>query len=193
MIYSINVYSVLFVGSIIVGLLYGLLNYRRLNTSKEELFLFGIFICIFGIIGSRLFSFLFRIKEAFQSFEMFKSLLFSGFMFYGGLLGGIIGVYVYTKRFKLNTLKYLDFCAVILPFCHMIGRIGCFYTGCCYGIPLNKGDFLAFDFNNDGNYYLATQLIEAGFNLLLCVFLYILYKNPALGSIGKLCRSGILI
>lgn len=187
MILNINIYGLLYCLSFIIGLSYVLLNYKKLDTSKKELFFFGVFVSICGILGSRIFSFLFRLPEAFESFENFKALLFSGFMFYGGLLGGIIGLNIYTKKFNLDLLKYLDFCAVIVPFCHMIGRIGCFYGKCCYGIPVDENCFLGFDFNNDGNYYLATQLIESAFNLVLFFLLLTFYnKKHKDGSIAVL-------
>ena len=166
-----NWYTLFFVLAILVGITYGLIFYKKLDTTRKELFYFAVFTAICGVLGSRLFSFLFRIDEAFESIEQFKALLFSGFMYYGGLLGGIIGIYVYCKRFKLNTRKYFDFCAIILPFCHMLGRLGCFFVGCCYGLPVSSDCFLGFDFNKDGNYYLATQLIEVVFNLILFIVL----------------------
>ena len=57
-----------------------------------------------------------------------------GFVFYGGLLAG--SLYLLVLYFLKNTwvrvaLKPM---VIVLPLCHAIGRIGCFFAGCCYGI-----------------------------------------------------------
>ena len=36
--------------------------------------------------------------------------------------------------YKLNTLKFFDLFALVMPLGHAIGRVGCFYSGCCYGM-----------------------------------------------------------
>ena len=57
-----------------------------------------------------------------------------GFVFYGGLIGGVIGLFIYVKHYKLNAFKFFELYATIVPLGHSIGRVGCFFGGCCYGI-----------------------------------------------------------
>ena len=61
------------------------------------------------------------------------SVIFSGYVFYGGLIGLIAGVLIYGKWRNLPLLTLADILAVIVPLFHGFGRIGCFLAGCCYG------------------------------------------------------------
>ena len=59
--------------------------------------------------------------------------LSSGFVVFGGIIGGIFTGWLYCRIKKLTFFKYAD---VILPSVALaqgFGRIGCFLAGCCYG------------------------------------------------------------
>jgi len=56
-----------------------------------------------------------------------------GFVFYGGLAGGLFGAYVFLKFKKEPVAMWADFMAPILAFGYSLGRLGCFLNGCCYG------------------------------------------------------------
>ena len=72
-----------------------------------------------------------------------SNLLGSGFVFYGGLFGGILGYYLGVKIAKCNFSDFVSFFVFIVPLVHGFGRIGCFCAGCCYGIPY-EGFFSVF-------------------------------------------------
>ena len=59
--------------------------------------------------------------------------LSSGFVVFGGIIGGILTGFLYCRIKGLIFFKYAD---VILPSVALaqgFGRIGCFLAGCCYG------------------------------------------------------------
>ncbi len=56
-------------------------------------------------------------------------------VFYGGLLGGIVWVVLYTHFQKMPLLRVLDVSAAGVALGHAAGRLGCFTAGCCYGKP----------------------------------------------------------
>ena len=58
-----------------------------------------------------------------------------GFVFYGGLIGGILAGAWALRRFQGDRWKVADYCAAALPLGHWIGRLGCLSAGCCYGRP----------------------------------------------------------
>ncbi len=99
-----------------------------------------------------------------------------GFVFYGGLIGGVIGLFIYVKLYKLNAFKFFELYATIVPLGHSIGRVGCFLGGCCYGIEYDGPLSCTYDINIGntpvGVPLFPVQLVEAF--LLLCLFFVLL-------------------
>lgn len=57
-----------------------------------------------------------------------------GMTSYGGFLGAISAMLIYSKIKKINFVKYFDFMIPYVALGMAVGRIGCFFNGCCYGI-----------------------------------------------------------
>lgn len=111
---------------------------------------------------------------SFSAFIDFAKLIFGGSVFYGGLISGLLGGYIYYRRNRLSA-SYADIGACAIPLLHFFGRVGCFLGGCCYGIECSFG--IAYTDHPDpsvnGITRFPVQLLEAGFNL--CLFLLLLY------------------
>lgn len=56
-----------------------------------------------------------------------------GIVFFGALLGGALSLALAARRFELSVLVTLDAMLPALPVAHAIGRVGCFFGGCCFG------------------------------------------------------------
>lgn len=56
-----------------------------------------------------------------------------GFVFYGGILGAILTVIIYCKKYKISSAAMLDTIAPSIPLAHAFGRLGCLFAGCCHG------------------------------------------------------------
>ena len=54
-------------------------------------------------------------------------------MFYGGLILAVIVALWYIRRHKLPMWTTTDVFAPGIALGHVIGRLGCFLAGCCYG------------------------------------------------------------
>lgn len=93
---------------------------------------------------------------------------FSGSVFYGGLLGGMFtgGLYLIRKKDRRD---YSDLAAVAAPLFHTFGRLGCFLTGCCYGVECKLGFVYhhATTPNANGISRFPVQLVEMGLNFAL--------------------------
>ena len=115
----------------------------------------------------------------FDDFTYAMGLIFGGSVFYGGLIGAIFVFYVYTKVKKLSFGDYSDIGAMAIPLFHFFGRIGCFLSGCCYGVEWEHG--LTYEHSivasANGVPRFPVQLVEAGLNLLLFFVLFYLYKK----------------
>ena len=87
-----------------------------------------------------------------------------GFVFYGGFLGAALAGWIATRRLKLSFTKLSDYFAVVLPFGHAIGRLGCLAAGCCYGRHTDMPWGIALDGDPSRH---PTQIYEAILNLLI--------------------------
>ena len=66
-------------------------------------------------------------------FSLLYEILSNGQVFYGGLFGALLVLFLYWKHYQLNRKLLWDYAVPIIPLFHAFGRIGCFLTGCCYG------------------------------------------------------------
>jgi phosphatidylglycerol:prolipoprotein diacylglycerol transferase len=58
-----------------------------------------------------------------------------GFVFFGGFAGALIAAAAFAAVRGASFVRGADYFAVALPLGHAIGRIGCFFAGCCHGRP----------------------------------------------------------
>lgn len=61
------------------------------------------------------------------------SLTAFGMIFYGGAIAGGLGFVLSARARGLPLGLALDACVPALPIAHAIGRLGCWFGGCCYG------------------------------------------------------------
>ena len=92
-------------------------------------------ILLATIIGGKLFFFLEDPTRYFLNpAEMLKN-PGNGFVFYGSLIFGIPTIMLFSKIMKIPVLGMLDIIALTALIVHGFGRLGCFFAGCCHGLP----------------------------------------------------------
>lgn len=138
--HSIPSYSVMIILGIVIGILFGLLKSKSAHIPKEDMFYMYCFAVIGVIVGGKLLYMLTSIKEIiiyreviFKNIENFSKWMSGGFVFYGSLIGAILMVLIYCKKYKINMDNALPVMITSIPLIHSIGRIGCLLAGCCYG------------------------------------------------------------
>jgi phosphatidylglycerol:prolipoprotein diacylglycerol transferase len=168
---------------IFLGVLAGYIVCR--NQAKASNISLNIFSDIFfwsllsGFLGARIFYILIEWRIFLRNP---LGIIFSrsGFVFYGGLIAGIIMMIFLSHRNKISFLKIGDIFAIGTPLAHSLGRLGCFFYGCCYGRP--SSSFISILFPPDspagfsGLRVIPTQLISAFF-LLFIFFLLLVIKK----------------
>lgn len=109
-------------------------------------------------------------------FDYFNALMQGGFVFYGGLIGGLIFILIAGKIHKIETEIYIRTFIFLIPFIHAFGRVGCFLAGCCYGIPYNGPGAVIFPEASYAPHDLSlfpVQLAEA--IILFCISFFIMF------------------
>lgn len=114
-----------------------------------------------------------EILEFIRSFDF--SFLASGIVFYGGLIGGLVGA-VFGVRIAGCEFSVIERTVVpFIPLGHAIGRIGCVMAGCCHGLA-HDGLFALYYPNSVSGLspeqgYFPVQPLESLINVGICVFL----------------------
>lgn len=106
-------------------------------------------------------------------------LYFGGMVFYGGLLGGLLFGVIYCKFRKLDVGDFSDCFAAAIPLFHCLGRLGCFFSGCCYGIesPFGFTARNAVVESCNGVSRFPVQLLESGINIVIFAVLLLLFQK----------------
>lgn len=81
-----------------------------------------------------------------------------GFTFAGGFMGGLLAGIIHLKVCHINVLRACNIIAPGLALGQATGRIGCFFSGCCYGKLVQ---FYGMQFR------VPTQILEAFFLALI--------------------------
>jgi len=113
------------------------------------------------------------------TWEYVSQLLSYGFVFYGGVLGGLLGIYIYARQFQLPFVGLTEALIPSVPLIHALGRIGCFCAGCCYGRPMDSPWGLHFHSGlapQDITLF-PVQLLESGLNLILFVAIFVFSRK----------------
>lgn len=110
-----------------------------------------------------------------------------GQVFYGGLLGGIAGAYLGARIARVDLALYCDAIVPCIALGHAFGRLGCFFAGCCYGMPYDGPFSLSFPAVGVDYQTFPVQLLEMVINLGICMYL-ILYTRKVHGSYQVLHR-----
>lgn len=178
----VPIYGICFFGGIIIAAAVGLLLSKRRRIGAFDFVCSAVYCMIGALVGSKLLFLIVSCKEIIEMQIPFWAVIKGGFVFYGGLIGGFGGLCIYGRQFHILLRPYFSLYAAILPLGHAIGRIGCFFGGCCYGVPYDGVCSVVYT-ETAGNTplnvpLLPIQLIESACLLMLFLGLFALYLHP---------------
>lgn len=167
----------------------------RRNISKYDMVCCACFIGIGAVVGAKLLSIITSIEIIIEYNLSFIQIMQNGFVFYGGFIGGILGLIIYCKIYGLSLIDFMDTVAVSVPLGHALGRVGCFFSGCCYGIRFSGFPSVIYTQAIDVNVPLNTpllpvQLIEACFLILLYIVCALVFYKVKTKGICRLVYAG---
>lgn len=176
--------TVIFTG-LVIGTLVAMFTSKKYNIAKLDVCLSTILAGIGLIIGAKLLYMITIIPEVITNYSfvkthVFETLIyaFSGYVFYGGLIGALLGYFIYCRWFKIDFRLLVNVISPVIPLVHAFGRIGCFLGGCCYGMEYHGRFAIHFPENeyvpelNDVPRF-PVQLLESGINFLLFLILMV--------------------
>jgi len=153
---TIYSYGVMLALAVLVCTYFLSLDAKRYNISQETAYDLVFWCMLWGILGARIF-------YVFIEWDYFSTNLLEipmlqkgGLAWQGGFLGGALAGVWFARRKKLSLRPLLDLAAPYIALGQSIGRIGCFFNGCCYGKPVAWGIY----FPAHNAKLIPTQLFE---------------------------------
>ncbi|MCP4132413.1 MAG: hypothetical protein GY754_15685 [bacterium] len=165
-------------------LVYLLANQQKLNST--DFVLYALLITASGILGTFITGFIIFLPERLEAgFLTYPPSLVS----WGGGLGGLTALSLMIRYWKVNGWNLADIGAVAYLFGVGIGRIGCFFGGCCFG--RHTDSVIGVTFTHPiapaamlNQPLIPTQLISAAFLILFGLFLaYMVTRRKTPGYI----------
>lgn len=180
---SISTYGVCAAVGMIAALLFTILFARKRELDTEN----AVYILAMGAVGALIGAkvlylltvlpqFLGNLPVLFREPARFLTAYFGGgFVFYGGLVGGLLLARHTAKGYGEDLGRYAPVLAPATALVAGCGRIGCLMAGCCYGRETSLPIGLRFDaspFAPHGVALFPTQLFEAVFDFALAAVLW---------------------
>lgn len=178
---TINWYGIMVAIAFVVGLWTTTRRARLDGLRPESIADIAPWIIVAGILGARTLYVLSYWKESFAGEPWTEVIMIQrgGLVFYGGLMGSVLGTLIFVRWKKLPLMKVCDAFAPSIALGHVFGRIGCLMNGCCYGAACHLPWAIHFpkEHATEGQGVHPTQLYEAGLNLVLYILLERMYRH----------------
>lgn len=165
---------------------------KKANSIIDKLYLISICFVV-GVISSKVFFFFEDIHMPFSRVFDFTN----GYVFYGGFFGVILALYLrYYGEISIFKSS-LDSLSISASFGMFLGKIGCFFAGCCFGYPSESFFGIYFTKKYVAAYnpfcpLFPIQLVDSLLNFVLLLILLAMRKRANLGA-GKLFLTFIIL
>jgi len=122
---TIQSYGLMLALAFLIGIYLLVKEAKKKGIDLTHIYNISFYAIIGGLIGSRLFYILTNPEFYINNFLEILQIWKGGLVFYGGLFGAIIFIFIYVKKNKLEFWKFADLFSIPLVVGHIIGRIGC--------------------------------------------------------------------
>ena len=130
-------YAIFIVTGMILALLVAKKRCKLFSIQFEQIIDLMIWLIPICIIGARIYYILFNLEFYLAKPSRMLNFRSGGLAIYGGIIAGILTIYIYCKKKKINFLDLLDLAAPCLALGQAIGRWGNFTNIEAYGTQTN--------------------------------------------------------
>lgn len=179
---NIPIYSIFFLLSLVTTCVFTICLGKIQKVEKNTIICFLTYELIGVILGA-------KILNMIQT-QNYKSIYYAGFSSYGGVIGGIIFIIIFSKIYKISLKKLLLIFIPILPLMYAVSKLGCFFSGCCYGVEYSGIMNIIYESATDAplnTKLFPVQLVESLINFGIFVYIFCIYKKyiENISIIGK--------
>lgn len=174
---EITYYGLLIAVGMALGVYVACKNAKLRGLTSDDFIIAACYVLPLAIIGARLYYVIFS-DHSYSFGEIFR-IWDGGLAVYGGVIGGAIGVALFCLIHKKNFLDVADVIAPSLILGQAIGRIGCYFAGCCYGIEVTDLNLMWFPLSTviNGEWHLSTFFYESIWNFIVFAILMVLLRK----------------
>lgn len=166
-------YGILIACGILMAILVSSKEARRLGYQEGQVTDICLFAIPLGIVGARLYYVAFNWSQYAGDLREIINIRGGGLAIHGGILAGILTVWVFTRIKKLEFFRTSDILVLGLPMAQAIGRWGNFINGEAHGGPTN----LPWAILVEGQRVHPTFLYESVWDWMIFVYIFMIRKN----------------
>lgn len=165
---------------------------EKAGVEKERAFGMVVSCIVGGILGAKLLYIITQLGNIIKDPKILLDVT-TGFVVYGGIIGGTFAGYLYARHTKQLFMNIFDLAMPSVALGQAFGRIGCLLAGCCYGKPTESAFHIVFTHSEMIPDQLLnvplvpTQILSASLDFLNFLFLItIAQKVKSRGQVGSL-------
>ena len=205
--HAIKFYGIISALSYLLGVLLSCHLAKKRGLKSDDILLLACYVIPLAIIGARIYYVLFRLEYYTNFWDVFK-IWEGGLAFYGGMIGGALGVIIYCLIHKKSFLALIDIIAPSMILAQALGRWGNFFNQEAYGYYIENPNLQWFPFGvyienctktTDGclcggsGWHLATFFYESLWNFLSFIVLYIMINKTNFKQNGMIAASYLIL
>ena len=131
--FAVHTYGVFVAMAFLSAIALALREARRVGEDADHILDLCFYMLIAAIVGSRVLYVVIDWPTFQQDPVEIIRIWHGGLVFYGGFIAALLTAFWYTKKKGIPLWKTADILAPPVAFGQFVGRIGCFFAGCCYG------------------------------------------------------------
>lgn len=142
---EIHVYGIMLTLSFLFAIYYLKSRVVKYNISENILMNLAAIIMISALVGARFMYVVFHLNEfegrywdIINPVQSSGAIGIAGLTLLGGVLLAAMNAIIYLKVKKVPVIVMADLIAPAIAFGMFLTRIGCFFNGCCFGIPTDS-------------------------------------------------------
>lgn len=175
-------YGLMLALSFWVGILWAAHRGSKKGVKAETIYDLSIILIVAAVLGSRVLYILTH-RSDYHSLLDVVALWQGGATFYGGFILALAGAFIFLRRKRIPFLLVADICSPSIALGYAFTRIGCFLSGCCFGLPAGSGLGIVFPAHSPAGFTCPgvplqpTQLYASAAGIAIAGFLVLIERR----------------
>lgn len=176
--FLIPYYGFFIVLGVIAASIIGIFQTHLARKDYNDFIILAALVTLGGVVGAKILYLVVSIDKIdflrITEYEYLNGIMNGGFVFYGGVLGGLLVLIPCRKIIGSSVYSLADICIPCIPLVHGFGRLGCSAVGCCYGMIYNGIFSITYQESPFAPNHIGlfpVQAVEAGCNFVITAIL----------------------